>query len=188
VLIEAGAPLDKIKAEVLKSAGTRRGPARSPAAFSFWPAGTAKTVALAGESYTLVATGAETGGSYAIVELHSPAGSAGLPTRTLLRSDLALYVLQGALRVTAAERSVDVTAGGFANIPRGTPHAIRNITNSPAKAMLVVTPAGFEAMLAEIGSPVSDATAPPKADENQTERLFTAGPKYGVEFHPPVNA
>ena len=185
VLIEAGAPLDRIKAEVLKSAGTRRGPARLPAAFSFWAAGTAKTVALGGESYTLVVTGAETGGSYAIVELHSPAGSAGLPSRTVLRSDVALYVLQGSLRVTAAERSVDVTAGGFANIPRGTSHAIRNIGSSPARAMLVVVPAGFEAMLAEIGAPISDPAAPPGAGGDQSDRLRTTGLKHGVEFHEP---
>lgn len=186
VLIEAGAPLDKVKSEVLKSAGSRRGQARSPAAFTFWPAGTAKTVALGGESYTLVATGAETGGSYAIIELHSPAGGPGLPTHTILRSDLALYVLQGSLRVTASERSVDVMAGGFANIPRGTPHAIRNITSSPAKAVLVVTPACFEAMLAEIGAPISDPTAP-KAAGDLLERLATAAPKYGVEFERPDN-
>ena len=185
VLVEAGTPLEKIKAEVLKSTGTRRGQARSPAAFTFWPAGTSKAVALGGESYTLVATGAETGGSYAIIELHSPAGSSGLPTRTVLRCDLALYVLQGSLRVTAAERSVDVTAGGFANIPRGTSHAIRNITNSPAKAMLVAVPAGFEAMLAEIGVPVSDPAAPPGAGEDQSDRLRTTALKHGVEFHEP---
>jgi quercetin dioxygenase-like cupin family protein len=184
VLIEAGAPLDKIKAEVLKAAGSRGSQPRTAAAFSFWPPGTAKVIALAGESYTLVATGSETGGSYAVIELHSPAGSAGLPAHTLLRSDLALYVQQGSLRVATSDRSVDVPAGGFANIPRGMPHTVRNVTDFAAKAMLVLAPAGLEAMLADLGTPAPDAAAPPKTDAAQTERLIAAAPKYGVEFQP----
>lgn len=183
ILIAGAGGLDKVKEEVLKTAATRRGGVRPPSAFTFWPAGTARSLALAGDVYTLLATGQETGGSRAIIELRSPVGSGGLPPRSVLRSDVTVYVLQGSLRVTAANRTVDVAVGGLVNIPRGMLHSIRNAGDSEGRAILVATPAGIEAMLAEAGAPVSDLSAVPKPEEDELQRLLTVGPKYGVEFH-----
>ena len=185
VLIESGASLDRIKAELLKAAGMRRAGSAPPPRFTFWPAGTAKVVSLGGETYKLIATGEETGAASAIIELHCPAGAKGLPPRSVLRSDVAVYVLEGSLRVTAGNRTIDVASGGFVNIPRGTLHSIRNAGASQATAILVATPAGLEAMLADAGSPVSQAGAPAQSADDELQHLLSVAPKYGVEFKVP---
>jgi len=100
----------------------------------------------------------------------------------LWRADVALYVLQGEIKVSAGERSMTVGGGGFVNIPRGTPHAIRNSGDAAARAMLVTTPAGFEQLLAEVGTPISGADATAAPDPDQLQRLIATAPKYGVEF------
>ena len=54
--------------------------------------------------------------------------------------DEAWYVLEGALRIRAGDRDVDLVAGGALLVPRGTPHTYWNPKPDPARYVLVMTP------------------------------------------------
>jgi mannose-6-phosphate isomerase-like protein (cupin superfamily) len=54
--------------------------------------------------------------------------------------DEAWYALEGALRVRAGDRDVDLAPGGALLVPRGTPHTYWNPSPDPARYVLVMTP------------------------------------------------
>jgi quercetin dioxygenase-like cupin family protein len=64
-----------------------------------------------------------------------------LPSHVHDGQEEALYVLAGQLRVRLGERTYPCAAGGFLLIPRGTPHAIENACDAPARVLAVLAPA-----------------------------------------------
>lgn len=138
-----------------------------------------------GDRYTFLASGAETGGRYALVEAIVPPGG-GPPPHRHSREEEAFFVLDGRVRFTADGRSTDAGPGTFVHLPSGSTHSFRNETGSPARMLILVAPAGFENLFVEIGRPVTDRRSPPAPPNPATiERLLAAAPRYGLEIFPP---
>ena len=149
------------------------------------PPGAGRKVAVAGDVYTIKLTGAETGGRCAVFEFFVPLGG-GPPPHVHHREDELFYVVEGELTFTVAGATFPVPAGGFLATPRDIPHAFRNTSDRPARAVVIVTPAGLENFFLEVGTPWDDATrspGPPSPDE--VARLVAAAPRYGLEVLPP---
>src|SRR5688572_18710709 len=149
--------------------------------------GGGRTLAVVGDVYRFLATGADTNGTYALWESVVPPGG-GPPPHVHSREEEGFYVLEGEITFTVNGETVVATAGTFANMPVGTLHSFKNESNKPAKMLISVAPAGLEQMFFEVGVPLADGAAtagPPTKDE--IEKLLAVAPKYGIEIRLPVH-
>ena len=145
-----------------------------------------RTIAVVGDVYRFLATGADTGGRYALWEAVVPPGG-GPPPHVHSREEEGFYVLEGEIALYVGDERVVVAAGGFANVPVGTVHSFKNESARTAKMLISVAPAGLEEMFFEVGVPVAQGAttaAPPTKDE--VDRLLAAAPRYGIEIRLPA--
>lgn len=125
------------------------------------------------------ATAAQTGGALGLIEQLVPPG-AGSPYHVHRHEDESFYVLEGAIRFFSGGQSWVVSAGGFAFLPRDIPHGFRTEGEVPSRSLLLVTPAGFEGFVAELGT-----DQPPAGPPDMGALLATAG-RYGVDILGPL--
>jgi len=85
----------------------------------------------------------ETGGHVSVIEIVVPAHSAGPPLHTH-DFDEAFYVLEGELIFQLDKELVTKRARELFFAPRNVAHALANHSETPARYVLVCTPAGFE--------------------------------------------
>ena len=71
---------------------------------------------------------------------------------------------------------VDVRAGDYVHVPRGTRHAHRNVSSEPL-VELVITTGRLGNWFEEVGTPATSARRPPTAED--LERLLAVSRKYG---------
>jgi mannose-6-phosphate isomerase-like protein (cupin superfamily) len=140
-----------------------------------------------GEAYWLVtdratikATGADTGGAYALVELVVPP-QAGPPPHLHRREDEGFFILEGDFEFLAGDHTLRATAGDFVYGPRNIVHTFKNVGSTPGRILGVVSPPGFEEFVREAGVPVAESPTPPEGPPD-TERLLQVAEKYGIEI------
>jgi quercetin dioxygenase-like cupin family protein len=96
-------------------------------------------------------TSRQTGGAYFLFEARFAPESANR-LHVHRREDEFAYVLEGALEVRLAERTMLVEVGGVAHLPKNVPHALRNPLQTPSRYLFLAIPAGldqwFEALAA----------------------------------------
>ncbi len=146
--------------------------------------GEGKKLWVADELVTFKASGEDTGGAYALTDSLVPPGG-GPPPHLHHREDEAFWVLEGELEVTVGEATFGAGAGSFVHLPKGVPHAYRNVGAGPARFLTLMVPAGLEGFFEEVGKPGGDASSPPPFGEEDIEKLLAVAPKYGVEVLPP---
>ena len=107
-------------------------------------------VELGGLGVRFMIEGAETGGNFALVE--HPIGPRVLaaPLHTHEREDEYTYVLEGEVGVQVGDEVLIAGPGELILKPRGVPHAFWNAGDAPARALEIISPAGFERYFAEI--------------------------------------
>jgi quercetin dioxygenase-like cupin family protein len=66
--------------------------------------------------------------------------------------DETFYVLEGELTFQLGEELVTRRAGELAFVPRGVAHTYANLSDAAARALLVITPGGFERYFARIAA------------------------------------
>jgi quercetin dioxygenase-like cupin family protein len=113
-------------------------------------------------------------GHVAIVELTG----AGRPPLHHHDFDESFYVLEGELTFQLRDEVVTRRAGEVAFAPRGVPHTYANLTGAPARALLVITPAGFERYFDRIAARITGTQPPPEASKPIPE-VITVGPPLG---------
>lgn len=102
----------------------------------------------------------ETGGALGLVEGTFYEGF-GPPLHVHSREDEAFYVLDGEIRFRQGEDEFVAGAGTWVWGPRGVPHAFK-VESESARALVLVTPGGFERMFEEGGIPASESAEPPE--------------------------
>jgi quercetin dioxygenase-like cupin family protein len=145
-------------------------------------------IAMVGDTYTILLSGADTGGRYALIDMLVPAGGGPPPHRH--QFDEMFHVLEGELEVTFRGETSVVGAGESANVPANAPHAFRNVTEGTVRMLCLVSPAGLEEYFAEVGEPVASRTSPaPEAGrEAQMQRAQALAARYHIELLPPPGA
>lgn len=127
------------------------------------------------------ASGAETAGRFAQVEVDDPCGTAP-PMHVHHNEDETFYVLEGEISVFAGGERIEVGAGEYAFVPRGVEHAYL-VRSERARMLITFSPAGFEEFFVEIGvagdEPPADAVMP--SPEEFARRLAP----YGCEITGP---
>jgi mannose-6-phosphate isomerase-like protein (cupin superfamily) len=94
---------------------------------------------------------AATGGAMGAIELGVSAGG-GTPLHLHRREEETLHVLQGRFRFWCGDRSWTGGEGATVVLPRGVPHAFRNIGGGPGRLLEIVTPGGFEQFFERCGA------------------------------------
>jgi quercetin dioxygenase-like cupin family protein len=134
-------------------------------------AGEGKTVSALGNSYTYKASGKETGGGFALIEI-TVVGD-GPPPHIHKTEEEAIYVLEGSLDVVVGEHRIKANAGAFVLVPRGIVHTFSKVGAS-AKILIIISPAGFEKFFEEVAGPPD------------FEKIKALAPKYNLEFVGPL--
>ncbi|GAA3588644.1 hypothetical protein GCM10022222_86330 [Amycolatopsis ultiminotia] len=132
--------------------------------------GSLKHIALAGDIYTILVTGAQTNGRYCLIDMRIPPGGGPPPHRHDFEE--MFTILEGQIRFTFRGQDVTVNAGETVNIPANAPHFFRNASGRPARMHCMCTPAGQEDYFRQVADPVPSANSePPKLTEaEQAER------------------
>lgn len=142
------------------------------------PPAAGSTLNVLGVIHTYKATAAETGGSFSLWEAVVPPG-AGAPPHTHTREDEAFYVPSGELAIEFEGTPRRVGPGGFFFGARNRRHAIRNVSDQPARVLILSAPScGLDQMFAEL-----DTAAAAGMPEFAVLTAICA--KYGVIIEPP---
>jgi len=112
--------------------------------------GEGKPIEIAMGPLRVKVSGDDSDGRIAILELQVAPGLG--PTSHLHRGcDETFYVLSGTFCFTVGDRTTDAAPGTLIFIPRGVPHALRNVGAETGKLLAIVNPAGLERFFEEVG-------------------------------------
>lgn len=139
-------------------------------------------------TYTILLSGRDTAGHYALIDMLVPPGGGPPPHRHDFEE--MFTVLEGEIAATFRGETTVVRRGETINVPANAPHYFRNVSDAPARLLCLCAPAGQEDMFLEIGVPVATrTTAPPPADPAAraaaAAKALALAPKYRSEFLPP---
>ena len=133
---------------------------------------------------TIKATGKQTGGRYALVEVLEPEGEEA-PLHVHHREGEAFWVLEGELTFEVGEKTIKASPGSFLFGPKGIPHRY-TVDSGPARLLFILSPAGFEEFIYASSEPAKERTLPPPPEgpptEVEMERLMTIAARYGAEI------
>src|SRR5918997_2040067 len=122
--------------------------------------------------------GEDTQDNFALVE--HPIGPRALaaPMHTHRYEDEYTYVLEGVIGVQIGEEVLVARPGDLVFKPRGVPHAFWNAADEPARALELISPAGFERYFAEL-APLFPPANQGLLDE---QAVSAVRDKYGLEM------
>jgi quercetin dioxygenase-like cupin family protein len=133
---------------------------------------------------TIKATGKETSGRYALVEVLEPEGEEA-PLHVHHNEDEGFWVLEGELTFQVGEETIKASPGSFLFGPRDVPHRY-TVESGPARLLFILSPAGFEEFIYATSEPAKDLTlpSPPEGppDEAALEQLVALARRYGAEI------
>ena len=144
-------------------------------------------VAMAGDTYTILMTGAETAGRYSLIDMHVPPGGGPPPHRHDFEEMFS--ILEGKVEFTFRGVKTIAQAGETVNIPANAPHFFRNTSDKDARLLCMCSPPGQELFFMEVGTPVESRTTPgpeldDEAKQKQKELTLALAPKYKTELLP----
>jgi quercetin dioxygenase-like cupin family protein len=146
-----------------------------------------QTLAVMGSNYRILATGKDTAGAYATIDMLVPPGGGPGPHA---HADIeeTFFVVAGEVEVKSEGGTYTATAGSFIRIPKGgVVHGFKNKSAQPARLLCTVVPAGLEEFFQEIGQPVAPGQflPPPVLDPEAIKRIQALAQVYGQQVFPP---
>ena len=118
-------------------------------------------VSLAGDTYTILLGGADTGGRYTLIDMLIPPGGGPPPHRHDFEESFTL--LEGEVEFTFRGQKRTAGAGTTVNIPANAPHSFRNVSATSVRLLCLCAPAGQEEFFLAVGDLVPSRTSsPPK--------------------------
>jgi quercetin dioxygenase-like cupin family protein len=131
-----------------------------------------------GGLYRLKARASDTGGALGLVEASLYRGF-GPPLHVHHREDEAFYVIEGKIRFRQADQELVGGPGTWVWGPREVPHTFM-VESESARALILVTPGGFERMFEVGGVPVSESPEPP-VQEYDPDHTVAISRQFGFE-------
>ncbi len=133
-----------------------------------------KHLAVVGDTYTVLLSGDQTAGRYALIDMLIPPGGGPPPHRHDFEE--MFHVLEGTIEVTLRGVASVAGTGDTVNVPANAPHSFVNASSERTCLLCLVTPAGLEEYFAEFGDRVPSRTAPAPdlTDDERRERMDRA--------------
>jgi quercetin dioxygenase-like cupin family protein len=122
--------------------------------------------------------GARSGGTFALVEHPIEPRALAAPMHTHTHEDEYTYVFEGEIGVQVGDEVLIGRPGDLVFKPRGVPHAFWNASDEPARALEIISPAGFERYFAELAPLFPPANQGPL----DQEAIGAVREKYGLEM------
>ena len=150
--------------------------------------GEGRAVWVVGDHYTVKASGEDTGGAFALIEVLVPPNS-GPPPHLHRREDEAFYVLEGEFEVHIDEQRLTAGPGSWVRLAKGSLHYFKNIGPTPAKMLILATPAGLDQFFLEAGreatntSPESGAATPLRTPSGSSRSRRSTGSRSSCPRH-----
>lgn len=148
--------------------------------------GQGQSLSIAGNSYRILISGAQTGGSYAVIDMLVPPGGGPGPHAHKDIQEM-FYVADGEVEFSMEGGKQTAGKGTLVNIPLGGKvHSFRNKTAQMAHLLCTVIPAGLDDFFLEIGQPVAAGTFLPPVPPTPAlmTKLKQIGERYGQTFYP----
>lgn len=136
-----------------------------------------------GDHYTVKSGEHNTGKGLYLMEAVVPPGG-GPPLHIHHWEEESFYVLQGIVQIRDEKERFEVSAGGFAYVPRGTAHGFTNVGDEPCKMLIIFTPGGKNGWFLQAGVSADDDAPPPPASQREidAELAWRVGPEFGDEY------
>src|SRR5215204_381955 len=133
---------------------------------------------------TIKATSEQTGGRYTLVEILAPEGYPGV-LHVHHREGEGFWILEGELTFYVGDQTMKARAGSFLFGPKDVPHAF-TVDSGPARLLFILSPAGFEELVRDMGEPAREPTVPPQPEappsEAEMQQMAAIGAQHGVEL------
>lgn len=148
--------------------------------------GKGQMTGVAGDIYTIKASGKDTNGAYTIMEAIIPAQK-GPPPHIHSREEESFFVLEGELEFFADGEKTVAGVGASVTVPVGSLHYFRNLGDTPARMLIIAVPAGLDEYFVEVSQAEGTFSedTPPVMDDNQIKKMIELAPKYGIEIKTP---
>ena len=154
-------------------------------------AGEGERVDLGGLGVDFKVRGSQTGGSIAVVE-HPIEARRWVPPHTHSKEDELSYVIEGTIGARIGDEIAVIEAGSYVFKPRGVKHTFWNPTDSPARLLEMIVPAGFDDYFMELGrffgsggvpgSPEHQALSTPYGLELSGDWIAELKSRYGLKM------
>src|SRR4051812_30935693 len=110
-----------------------------------------------GDLYTVKASGAETGGAFALIEVLVPPQS-GPPPHKHSREDEAFYIVEGEFQVNIDDQRLTAGPGSWVRLAKDSLHYFKNVGSKPGKMLILAIPAGLDEFFLEAGRDAIDTS------------------------------
>ena len=148
-------------------------------------AGEGRAIWQLGNRFTVKAAGEDTRDRYALLE--QVCTGAAPPMHVHDDEEEAFYVLDGSVDLYLGEEVHRAEAGAFCLVPPGVAHSFVSTSASPARLLVIVSPAGLERFFAEIEALFPEAGGMPAPDQ-VGPALADLAPRYGLQIVGPPPA
>ena len=113
-------------------------------------------------TFSFLAIGEDTDNAYSLIHCFFRKGFTP-PPHFHKYEDESFYILDGIIDFQAGDKKFRAAAGELVVLPKEVPHSFNLVTDT-AKALLIITPAGFETVFKEFSSPAQTLDLPPIPD------------------------
>jgi quercetin dioxygenase-like cupin family protein len=110
-------------------------------------------------TFSFLATGEDTDNTYSLIHCYFRRGFTPPPHFHQIE-DECFYMLEGEIEFRIGEKIFAAIPGDYVVAPKGIPHSF-DLLSETAKALLFITPAGFETLFREFGEPAQTLGLPP---------------------------
>ncbi len=132
------------------------------------------------ETYLL--SSADTPANAAVLEIVVPGNTFGAPPHIHAKEDEYFYVLDGEIEFLDRDNTITAGTGTLVVLPRGHLHGFWNLSDQPARMLLLVTPGQFASFFDQVVKKIREEHA------NKPERIGAiiaqVASQYEVEVHP----
>jgi quercetin dioxygenase-like cupin family protein len=141
-----------------------------------------RSVWYSGQLITFLATAEDTQGKFALIEVVARRGSVP-PPHIHHREEETFYVLEGEMTFSVGDQTIKATPGTVVYLPRDVAHSFV-IDSEQLRALILLTPAGFERFFKEFSVPAPAMTLPPQIEVpySDIQRMLEISPRYGLEY------
>ncbi len=147
-------------------------------------AGKENSLQYLGNLVSLLVSGEDTQGQFAVIETRERRGTE-RPRHRHNHEDEVVYVLEGLVRFYVDGQRLYCPAGTCVLLPRNCEHSF-SVESEEARLLVILVPAGMEGYYRDLGVPADDRDGHGSVGgQMDVERLVTVAARYGVEITGP---